>query len=120
MAIIDNIEGLKFYTVQKRIGRPCRVGNFWLGRSRLGEYFESAGIYKLNGRWRKRDIIKMAHYAPHNPRTTAQQNNRQKIANATMAWHALTESEKNYWRQLKYPRKMSGFNRFVKWHIFNG
>lgn len=120
MAVVDNIDGVKFFSVRKRIGRPCRVGNFWLGRSKLGEYFASSGIYQMDGRHKKQRIIKFKHYAPTNPRTSPQQANRAKIASATAAWHALTESQKETWRRKKTPYHMSGFNRFVQWHIFYG
>lgn len=75
------------------------------------------GIYQRynskNGK--KTRLIKL--YKPTNPRTPLQQANRQKIANAVFAWQCLTDSEKDVYNNRKYPRFMSGYNRFIKEYL---
>lgn len=62
--------------------------------------------------------IKMLYYTPTNPRTETQQNNRNKIRLAVLAWQYLTEEQKNFFRS-KEPIKpiMSGYNFFIREYV---
>jgi hypothetical protein len=41
----------------------------------------------------------------------------QRFKNAILAWHALTQEEKDIYNKMKYPRRMQGVNRFIKLFI---
>jgi len=50
--------------------------------------------------------------------TPAQQLLRSKFALAVAGWQLLTEEEKTYWRRLKRPERMSGYNRYLSAFLF--
>lgn len=55
-------------------------------------------------------------FRPTNPKTSAQQAQRQKLANAVAAWQALYDADKEAWNEAArdvYP-PISGFNYFVQ------
>ncbi len=41
----------------------------------------------------------------------------QRFKNAILAWHALTQEQKDIYNKLKYPRRMQGVNRFIRQYI---
>ena len=100
-----------------KYGPPCGVGDFWLGYSEVGNDDPMAGI------WQKRRTAKgvkpcrMRFYHPVNPQTPAQQANRQKLANAIIAWNNLSFDEQVIWNKKKKPIKCSGYNRFISNYI---
>jgi hypothetical protein len=78
---------------------------------------EIRGIYQQRMTRKGKRTIKMKMYAPTNPQTVLQQTNRQKFADAVIAWQALTNEEKNVYNQLKYPDQMSGYNKFISQYL---
>jgi alpha-ketoglutarate-dependent taurine dioxygenase len=54
-----------------------------------------------------------------NPRTPTQQANRTKFANAMLAYHALSPTEKEKYRKLGLRYKMNGSNKFVSYYMKN-
>lgn len=106
----------KAYSLQIRgiIGRPNTLGNFWPGWSVLGDSDTLAGIYRKRPTKKGETFIKMKHYLPDNPRSDVQQAWRNYFAQIMSIWHAVDESERVRLRQMKYPRGMGGFNRYIR------
>lgn len=65
------------------------------------------GIYQMRMTKRGKVPYKMKFYRPTNPRTPAQQENRQKFAQAMAEWQSLTEEQK-----LKYNKEARKINLF--------
>jgi hypothetical protein len=55
----------------------------------------------------------MRYYYGENPRTESQQLNRQKLANAVIAWRNLTNIQKRYYNELAIGKDKSGYNIFI-------
>ena len=56
--------------------------------------------------------LRMAYYTPTNPRTGKQQAWREIFAEGIAAWHALSEEEKEEWKQKAKKRRMVGQHYF--------
>lgn len=104
----------KTIEIRGKLGRPNELGEFWCGWSECGEYNPLAGYYQKRRNRRGQIFVRTKHYICKNPQTVPQQANRTKFAQAILAWRELTDEEKKYWRGLKYPRFMSGYNRFLR------
>ena len=72
------------------------------------------GIYQMRKMKIGKRPIKMRFYQPTNPRTTAQQANRQKFADAMTAWGALSSPEKQEYIERAKKSRIIGYNLFVK------
>jgi len=72
------------------------------------------GIWQMRMTKRGKVPVKMRFYGPTNPRTTAQQANRQKFADAQAAWMALTASEKLVYTKRAKKRQMFGWGLFIR------
>jgi len=61
---------------------------------------------------------KYVYKNPGNKGTSAQLNQQNKLRQAVLKWHSLTETEKKEWRDKRTGHKvMSGFNFFVSEYI---
>jgi len=82
-------------------------------------YYHPYGWYYQRRRtWH--GIIWAAHRyggPPYNPRTPEQQAWRQVFADAVSTWQGMTDEVKDYYNKLKYPRRMSGYNRFIRQYL---
>jgi len=58
--------------------------------------------------------IRKRFYWPTNPRTEAQQAHRAIFSNGVEAWQALSEGEKDEYRELAKEKPLSGFNLFLR------
>jgi len=76
----------------------------------LGVY----GIYRVRSIKGTQRTEKMPFYKPTNPRTPAQQANRQKFADAMFAWKNLTELEKERYNKEAKSKMLFGWNVFIK------
>ena len=100
-----------------KYGPPTGVGDFWLG------YSEAGNDDPLSGVWQKRRTLtgikpcRMRYYITPNPRTVAQQANRNKLAQAIIEWNALTLEQQKVWNLKKRPVRCSGYNRFISNYI---
>lgn len=72
------------------------------------------GIWQMRMTRRGKVPLKMKFYRPTNPRSPAQQANRQKFANAMAAWQALTNQEKNAYNERAKKRQMFGWGLFIR------
>jgi len=50
---------------------------------------------------------------PRNPRTEAQQKNRESFAEAVKIWQSLTEKEKSLYNHMAAGKPLSGYNLFI-------
>lgn len=72
------------------------------------------GIYQNRNTKKGKVPIKMKFYVPTNPRTVAQQANRQKFADAMTAWKNLTDEEKAVYNERAKKRQMFGWGLFIR------
>jgi len=72
------------------------------------------GIYQMRMTKRGKRPIKMKFYGPTNPRSPAQQANRQKFADAQAAWMALTPAQKLVYTTRAKRRSMFGWGLFIR------
>jgi hypothetical protein len=54
------------------------------------------------------------YYYPTNPRTGRQQGWRSYMVDAMDNWHGFDNGTKDYYNKLRYPRHMSGLNRYIR------
>jgi hypothetical protein len=108
-----------------RFGRNCEYGCSMFGYSVYGEepvvlYKPPAGSFLVSGVYRREHGLRgifsalSNYYIPKNPRTEAQQANRQKMSDAVSAWQDLTPFEKNCYNAFAVGKKLSGYNLFLK------
>lgn len=110
MAIVKRITEIPVLTISGQTGLPNGFGFHTCGVSKLGDRYIEAGIYRRNGRWRNQKIVKMKHYVPTNPQSTAQQLRRTKFANGVIHWQSLSPAEKIKYRDRGSRINMTGFN----------
>jgi len=85
-----------------------------LGKSNAPDLLGVYGIYQMRMTKRGKVPVKMKFYVPTNPRTPAQQANRQKFADAQAAWVALTAPEKLVYTTRAKKRSMFGWGLFIR------
>ncbi len=117
MAVITRPQDIKSLEIRKTLGLPNQCGNFWFGRSKLGDHFREAGIYQKRHRKRGQIFVRMKHYYPSNPRSIPQQANRALFATAIALWNAKTLEEQMVWNKMKKIKGKSGYNRFVSQYL---
>lgn len=76
-----------------------------------------AGIYQRQPTSKGQIVRRLKLYAPTNPRTEAQQANRQKIADAVEAWQGLTEEQRNQYNKRARFQPFTGYNLFIKEYL---
>lgn len=77
------------------------------------------GIYQMRMTKTGKRPIKMKFYTPTNPRTVAQQANRNKFADAMTAWQALTAGDKAQYNKRAKKKGMFGRNLFIREYFSN-
>ena len=101
---------------------PRVFSNFLLGwglRGKLGhpgdyDPLHVNGIYQMRLTKRGKVYVKMKFYAPTNPRTPAQQANREKFAAACSAWQLLTVEQKAVYHKRARRLSLRGWSLFIK------
>ena len=107
MAIVDWPEKILGCRIRKKLGKSG-------ASDPLGIY----GIYRVWRRWGVVQNLKQAFYTPTNPQTEAQQANRQKYADAIVAWQALTLEQKAVYNKKAVGLHMSGYNLFIREYMY--
>jgi hypothetical protein len=89
-----------------------------LGKPDVADPLGVYGIYQMRKMKKGKGYVKMKFYTPTNPRTEAQQANRQKFANAMSAWGSLTDEQKQAYIKRAKTRNMFGWGLFIRewWH----
>lgn len=85
-----------------------------VGRPEWDDPLNAYGIWQMRMTKRGKVPIKMKFYEPTNPRTEAQQANRQKFADAMEAWGNLTESEQDEYTEAAKKKNLFGWNLFIR------
>jgi len=97
-----------------KLGSPAGCGMATAGQARCGGDYRTYGIWQMRNIRRGKVPVKMKFYTPTNPRSVAQQANRQKFANAQAAWMALTPPEKLGYTTRAKRRSMFGWGLFIR------
>lgn len=113
MSIPDIIEKNGTILMRGRLGRPCYLGNHWLGETLLGDDEPIAGIYQKRKGKKGQICVQMRHYYPSPGYTSTQLANRSNFASLVAEWHALTTPQKDFWRAKTKNSGKSGFNQFM-------
>lgn len=108
------VNKVQAFQARKILGRSPALGEYMLGYSYIGDPFDVQGIYQIrhgtNGQW----TCKMRSYRPVNPRTTEQQANRTKFAQAMSAWGSLTEEQQQAYDKRARRVNLFGKNLFIR------
>ena len=85
-----------------------------LGRPDKPDPLNVHGIWQMRLTKRGKRPVKMRFYRPTNPRTPAQQANRQKFADAMAAWQALTPAQRQEYTAEAKKQNMFGWGLFIR------
>jgi len=77
------------------------------------------GVYQMRKCKEGRVIIRMKFYKKNNPQTVAQQANRQKFADAELAWQNLTTEQKKVYNDRAVGKPLHGFNIFISEYMLS-
>lgn len=101
MTIVQGKLGM--FQIRKKLGNPTAP-----------DPLDINGIYQVRRVKGTQKTVRMVFYAPTNPRTEAQQANRQKFADAMSAWGALTPEEKLAYNKRGKKRQTFGWCLFIR------
>ena len=99
----DKVKFMLAWQLRKKLGKPGSPDPLGVN-----------GIYRVRSIKGTQRTEKMLFYRPTNPRTPAQQANRQKFADAMLAWKNLTELEKERYNKEAKSKMLFGWNVFIK------
>jgi hypothetical protein len=111
---IEGVEKIIRFEARKRHGYSQDCGTAFCAYTLCGLFNRFAGIYRV---WRNGSLKipqRMVFYWIPNPRTTSQQANRTRFADAMAAWSALTSDEKAKYNKRAKSRNIIGYNLYVK------
>lgn len=92
----ESMPGLR---VTGKLSNGAGIGFGACGSIRIGDPRRNGGIYQKRRGRNGEFYVKMKNYGPTNPRTPAQQANRERFSAAVAAWGHLTDSEKKAYNQ---------------------
>ena len=78
-----------------------------------------SGIYRTDNVTGRTKYYREPYYITRNPRTPAQQAQRQKFADAVHAWQDLTEEEKMSYNERAKGKRLSGYNLFLREYLLS-
>ena len=119
MAIINPTDEAIGVTIRKKLGRSSEYGQRLYGNFEYGEQDDKFGIYQIRSRYDGQIIIKENFYWPANPQTAPQQANRQKYADAIVAWQGLTNNQKEIYNERARYKPYSGYNLYIGEYILS-
>lgn len=130
MAEIFGIEKLLSFVPRKRFGVFREFGTAQCGFSHYGEEdiylirppedpILLSGIYRTDNVSGYTRYYREPYYITKNPRTDLQQTNRQKYADAVLAWQNLTSEQKGVYNLRAKYKKLSGYNLFLKEYLLS-
>lgn len=124
MAVTNFSRSLYSLSAHKKIGRVSFFGRAFFGFSYYGQEISKmadgaviSGVFRERVSYGKRIKEILPFMYPSNPRTEAQQANRQKITNGVQAWKNLTEEEKSVYNKKAIGKRMSGYNLFLRQYL---
>jgi len=127
---IEGVEKLLTILPSKRFGKHRCYGRGMYGFSDYGADeivipnihktgIEFSGIYRHDNVTGEIKHYREPYYTPYNPRTETQQSNRQLLADAVVAWQALTPAEKEVYNKNAKGKHMSGYNLFLREYLLS-
>lgn len=119
MAVINPVENGVGIQIRKKLGRSSEYGQKLYGNFEYGEQDDRFGIYQMRTRYGKQILVKEIFYWPTNPQSVAQQANRQKYADAILAWQGLTDNQKEIYNEIARYESYSGFNLYIREYILS-
>lgn len=96
-----------------KFGFSGGFGRIAFGYTRLGFYNWFCGIYQKKYYYGKAFISRSKFYRPKNPQTETQQAWRSNVTSGWIAYKALSESEKLFWRNIGTKKNISAPNAFM-------
>lgn len=111
--------GFTNYSDDDIIFQKDGFGDVVFGISHFADIKIFSGIYRGDPRTGRVKTIRNRYYITKNPRTEAQQANRQKYADGIVAWQDLTSGQKAVYNQRAYAKEMSGYNLFLKEYLLS-
>lgn len=113
MVKINPADEFNALTIRGTYARPWGLGEHWLGHTWLGFRDEKAGVYQSQPT-RLGTIYKRLRFLyPENVITPDREFVRMVFAQGVATWQDMSEDDKKYFRDLKNPAGMSGYNRFL-------
>lgn len=101
-------------TISQKLGFPWGFGRIWFGVSRYGDSLELSGIYQRRSTKAGQIFVRENFYWPINTLSVELENNRLIFAQGVATWKDMNDEEKEYYRALRQPENMSGYNRFMR------
>lgn len=98
------------------------LGLLFLGIDRLGlrvPLDDRFGIYQTRKGRTGRIQVRMDFYRPSNPRTTPQQSQRSKMVDGMVAWHALTDMQREEYNERAKGTSLTGHNLFLREYLLS-
>ena len=119
MVVINTAEKGIGTQIKKKLGQPTLYGEREYGKLRYGESDKFYGIYQIRATAGGQVVVKEKFYTPTNRQTAPQQANRSKLADAVLAWQALTDDQKEgYNKKAKY-KSLSGYNLYLSEYLLS-
>ena len=117
-------------TIRKKFGNPLAsvsggvygvaiYGSGGYGSEIVDPNSDFYGVYQMRRCKEGYIPVQMKFYSPTNPQTEIQQSNRQKIADAVLAWQDLTDEQKEVYNENASGMKLTGYNLFVKNYLLS-
>lgn len=94
MIITNKAQQIMALDMRGSLGVSVNVGRLRMGFNYLGFDSQFCGIYSAKKTLKGKQLSRMVHYRPSNPRTTAQQDWRAIFAAGWVEYNTLTDEEK--------------------------
>ena len=130
MAIVQGVEKVYSIASSGQFGRAREFGCSMNGQVVFGDEpikvlighdreIELTGIYQKRHKKGRTIFARLKYYFPKNPRTEAQQENRDVLRQAVVAWQGLTSEQKLVYNNRARGKARSGYNIFTKEYILS-
>lgn len=110
----DNMIG---FQVKKKLRASTMLAEYLLGVSEIGLPVDTFGVYQSRQKRWGHPIVRMRSYYPTNPRTVAQQANRQKFTDGMVDYMALTDEQKQAYNKRAKPMGLHGRNLYLREYL---
>jgi len=117
MTKVSSIEALRSIHTRRKFASSNGYGEAIYGFSLFGTDNPFAGIYRRRPSSSGISIVKTRFYRPPVSRTEAQATQRDKMLAAMSAWHDLSDSERQEWRDKYVRRSKRGVDVFKSNYI---
>lgn len=111
--------GKALYGLQEPPFCKSQYGNRIYGNFFYNDQYPQWGIFQVaHGRW-WRTTYRREFFTPKNPRYVPQQANRQKYADAVLAWQDLSAEQKAVYNERAKYKAYSGYNLCLKEYLLS-